>query len=109
MAAVLAAADGWQVLYLAPDIPAAEIAAAAQGRTRAILLSVIYPPNDPAVQDELRQLRELLPRTAILVGGQAGASYQEVIQIIGAQWLDDLAVLSPALDALRPGASAAGG
>src|SRR5215208_3818108 len=63
LAAATAAADGWSVTYLGPDLPAEDIAeAAARTRARAVALSIVYPAGDPAVKHELRRLAALLPK-----------------------------------------------
>jgi methanogenic corrinoid protein MtbC1 len=90
LGALLAAANayeaGWDVLYLGPNIPAEEIALAAQSRgVRAVMLSLIFPGGDPAVATQLRELRRLVgPAMPIIAGGQAVPSYQGVLAEIGA-------------------------
>jgi methylmalonyl-CoA mutase cobalamin-binding domain/chain len=98
-----AAVDGgWDVVYLGPNLPAEEIAAAAREKgARAVALSVIYPGHDPGVADELRRLRRFLePDVVILVGGRAADSYADVIAEIGAVQLNDLIALQQALQSL---------
>jgi DNA-binding transcriptional MerR regulator/methylmalonyl-CoA mutase cobalamin-binding subunit len=77
---------GWQVIYLGPDLPAADIARAAkQVGARAVALSVVYPEADPLLSLELRSLRAHLPeKVSILVGGRAARTYSEVLEEIGA-------------------------
>ena len=51
-------AEGWHVTYLGPDLPPEEIAAAAiQSGARAVALSIVYPPDDPLLMDDLAVLR----------------------------------------------------
>jgi len=102
LAAATAAADGWSVTYLGPDLPAEDIAeAAARTRARAVALSIVYPPGDPAVKHELRRLAALLPKgVSLLVGGAAAAAYRSSLD--GAERLDDLAALRTWLRAARP-------
>ena len=94
---VLAASriEGWRTVYLGPNLPAEEIAAAARQRRATILaLSVTFPGDDPVIAQELRRLGPLLPAsTTVLVGGRSAASYREVLDEIGARRLDDLAQL----------------
>jgi DNA-binding transcriptional MerR regulator len=68
-AALTAAVAGWKPLFLGPDLPAADIARAAQGGgARVVALSITAPD---AAAAELARLRELLgPDTLILIGGQ---------------------------------------
>ncbi|MGE3537415.1 MAG: MerR family transcriptional regulator [Candidatus Tectimicrobiota bacterium] len=103
MAACLAAADGWHVTYLGPNLPAAEIAVAAQRpRTRAIALSLIYPDDDPRLSYELRTLhRALPPAVVLLVSGRAALAYREILESIGACRLSTIASLRSQLAALR--------
>jgi methylmalonyl-CoA mutase cobalamin-binding subunit len=57
-----AAADGWNVLYLGPDLPATEIAdAAAAAGVRVVAVSIVYVEQQRTVIDELRTLRSRLP------------------------------------------------
>lgn len=109
MAAVLAAADGWHVVHLAPNTPAADIAAAArQVDARAVALALAYPQDDPRLVQELRLLRQQLePRVALLVGGRASDGYTEVLSEIGARQLASLAELRAALAELRTASAAA--
>jgi len=83
---------GWRVLYLGANLPAADIAhAAIAQKARAVGLSIVFPGDDPALADELRQLRRLLPRkTSILAGGRAAAAYRKALDEIGAILFDDL-------------------
>lgn len=107
LGALIAAADadeeGWSTIYLGPDLPAEEIAAATQKTGAAVVaLSLIYPPDDPRLPEELLRLGRLLPAdVALLVGGRAAAAYDGTLDRIGAVQLEDIAELRPELDHLR--------
>jgi len=70
-----AAADGWNVLYLGPDLPATEIAdAAAAAGVRVVAVSIVYVEQQRTVIDELRTLRSRLPHPVTLIAGGRGAA-----------------------------------
>lgn len=70
-----AAVEGWSVLYLGADLPAAEIAsAAAGGRVRVVALSVVYVENRERVIGEIAALRAQLPPGVVLIAGGGGAA-----------------------------------
>ena len=103
MAAAVAAGEGWRVTYLGPDLPPEEIAAAAREKgVPAVALSLVYPPDDPLLADELRRLRRLLgPSIAVIAGGRACQAYGPVLDEIGAVRVVDLPGLRRELDRLR--------
>ena len=105
VAACAAAAEGWNVTYLGPDLPAEEIVAAArQRRARAILLSIVYPPDDAHVSSEIRRLaRHLDAGIPIFVGGRAAAGYIAALEEAGALLTEDLGDLRRELAELRQG------
>lgn len=103
LAAATAASGGWRPVYLGGDLPAAEIAAAAR-RTdaSAVALSVVYPEDDPVVEEELRALVDDLPTgTAVLVGGRSAGSYAAVLEEVGARLLTGYDQLRRSLVELR--------
>lgn len=106
IAAAAAAAEGWSVTWLGANLPAGDIAEAAQRlRVRAVGLSLIHPMNDVAVTEELRRLRAMLPQSVeLIVGGSAAASYG-VLGEIGLAPIADLSTLKTRLQeiARRPG------
>lgn len=95
--------DGWKTVYLGPNLPAEELAAAAKlRRARAIALSIAYPADDPRLVEELRRLRRLVgPDVAVLIGGPSSAGYQETLDEVGAIRIDSLAALREYLLAMR--------
>lgn len=99
-AAVLAAAAGWRVTYLGPDLPAEEIAAAAHATgARVVALGLVYPREDEGVRAELRAVASRLPDGVTLIGGGAGvASYRDVLDGVGARTVDDYRALVDLLD-----------
>ncbi|MES1244593.1 MAG: cobalamin-dependent protein [Acidobacteriota bacterium] len=103
LATASAAAVGWRVLYLGPDLPPEEIAAAAVHQSaRVVALSLVYPPDDALLRDELRRLRRLIgPRTEVIVGGRASSAYADLLREIGATRLDDLGELRQRLEKIR--------
>lgn len=103
LVAALAAEQGWRPIYLGPSLPALEIAGAAiQDRARAIGLSLVYPDDDPNIEQELRDLRRLAgPKVALLVGGRAAERYRRSIDENGAFLMADLAQLQVELARLR--------
>jgi DNA-binding transcriptional MerR regulator/methylmalonyl-CoA mutase cobalamin-binding subunit len=103
MVAAVAAGEGWRATYLGPDLPPEEIAAAATEKgAQAVALSLIYPPDDPRLADDLRRLRRLLgPSTVLLAGGRACPAYGAVLDEIGAVRIPDLPALRRELDRLR--------
>jgi methanogenic corrinoid protein MtbC1 len=76
LTALLAAAAGWHVLYLGPNLPAEE-ALETIGRSHATALALsIVTEESPDATEDLRRLLEGLPATVVLlVGGEAAARY----------------------------------
>lgn len=105
LVATTAAAEGWDVAYLGPNLPAEEIAAAVQQRqARAVALSLVHPMDDPRVTDEVVQLRQYLAQdTRLFIGGRAAPAYAAGLTMAGIHTLPTLSALRTELEALRAG------
>jgi MerR family transcriptional regulator, light-induced transcriptional regulator len=105
LVAATAAAEGWHVLYLGPNLPAEEIAqVASEVGARAVALSLTYPADDPRLGAELEDLRRRLDGgIALIAGGQAAEPYAPALERIGALRPADLDRLRGALGGLWPG------
>ncbi len=103
MVAVTASLEGWKVTYLGPDLPAEEIAATVRLRgSRAVLLSIVYPADDPRLGDELRKLGRLLPQEVrVIAGGSSAYGYRAALTEVGAVMADGLRALREELEGLR--------
>jgi DNA-binding transcriptional MerR regulator/methylmalonyl-CoA mutase cobalamin-binding subunit len=99
MAAAAAAADGWRVTYLGPDLPAGEVAAAAVAvEAKVVGVSIVYPRDRDHVLSELRTLRSRLAGSVPLVAGGAGAiALAAELRGAGIQVAPDLGELRAAL------------
>ena len=74
LAASIAADQGWCVMYLGTDLPAEEIAAAAESSQSSVfLLSLVYPMPDTRLLDEVSLLRKLVGSEVMLVAGGRAA------------------------------------
>jgi methanogenic corrinoid protein MtbC1 len=73
LVAATAALDGWAIVYLGVDVPAREIAAAAEAVNATVVgLSAVYAPDLPALRQEFTHVRRALaPDVALLIGGSA--------------------------------------
>lgn len=101
LAGVVAAEEGWRVVYLGPDLPAADIAAAASiTGARVVALSVVYAEEARSVRSEIADLRATLADGVELVVGGAGAVAETArLSVAGATVLPDLAALRALLRA----------
>jgi len=99
MAAVSAAAEGWNVTYLGPDLPVEELLdAIGQTRAEAMALSLVHPDDERGVLSVLREIQAgLPPRVALLVGGAGAQSFQAEIESAGVHLIDSLAELRATL------------
>ena len=102
MVAVSAAAKGWRVTYLGPDLPVADlIGAAGQTGARAVAISVVYVSEDRDLLAALRELRAALPeRVPLLLGGAAAPEIRTQAEAAGAVVIDSLPDLRVLLDRL---------
>ena len=74
LVAAAAALDGWSLVYLGVDVPAADIVAAARTTgVSAVALSVVRASNPVALESELRAVRAGLPTDVLLIVGGAAA------------------------------------
>lgn len=107
LCAAVASEEGWRVVYLGSDVPAPDIARAAEQRgARLVALSTVYPPSSAEVAAELRTLGELLPEgVGLVVGGAAAQSYLDVIREAGGMVMTDLASLRAVVENLRGGSA----
>ena len=103
MASVIAASEGWRTLYLGPNMPTDDIAEAAINRgADTVALSLVYPEDDPDMVRELERLRQLIgTEMQIIAGGQAVATYTDVLDKIGAIRINRLGDLRRELTLLR--------
>jgi DNA-binding transcriptional MerR regulator/methylmalonyl-CoA mutase cobalamin-binding subunit len=92
MVAASAAAEGWGVIYLGPDLPVPDLlSAAAQAGARAVALSVVYIADDSDLLAALRATREGLPEgVPLLVGGAAAPEIRPQAEAAGALVVDSL-------------------
>jgi DNA-binding transcriptional MerR regulator/methylmalonyl-CoA mutase cobalamin-binding subunit len=75
MVAVSAAAEGWFVVYLGPDLPASDLVEAARASgANAVALSLVHAPDRGRLVDTIRECRlGLSAGTPLLLGGAAAA------------------------------------
>jgi MerR family transcriptional regulator, light-induced transcriptional regulator len=102
LAAAAAESEGWDVVYLGPDLPADDIAfAAIRTGARAVALSAVYAPDTDALEAELRELRERLPpQVLLLVGGAATRTLGLRAEENGVVHLEQVEELGRVLDGL---------
>ena len=98
-----AAVEGWSVIYLGADLPAAEIAnAAIARRVSVVALSVVYVENRERVLGEVRELRSLLPKDiALFVGGSGAPSLARQLSGSGVRVTEKVAELYEELGRAR--------
>lgn len=101
-AAVSAAGEGWSVVYLGTNLPAAAIARAArESQARAVALSVVYPALDPELVSEIRALRDALDQQVVLVvGGRAALENRDRLERFGIEVLEGFSSFRSALQRL---------
>jgi DNA-binding transcriptional MerR regulator/methylmalonyl-CoA mutase cobalamin-binding subunit len=99
MAALSAAADGWGVTYLGPDLPVADlVGAVGQTGARALAVSAVYVPEPVEFLAALKEMRAALPREVpLLVGGAAAAAMAAEAEAEGATVLGSLPELRAVL------------
>ena len=99
MATAIASSEGWNAVYLGPDMPAVDIAEAARATGAvAIALSFVYPATARDVEDNVREIRGLLtPGVTIFVGGAACDGLGARLQQLGATHVASLSQFRDAL------------
>lgn len=92
LTAAAAAIDGWSILFLGADVPAADLASAARGRgAQAVALSIVRAGDAKQVVRELQTVREALPpEVPIIVGGSAAVRLQGELERPGVRVCRDL-------------------
>lgn len=108
LAAVTAAAEGWKVIHLGPDLPADELVVAVREMgARILALSIVgreQTAGAPDLEAELRALGERLPgEVELVVGGAGAASWSEVLATTGATLYASYGELRRTLRENRPG------
>jgi MerR family transcriptional regulator, light-induced transcriptional regulator len=80
MAALMAAAQGWKVVYLGPNLPAGEILHVLEQSDAAVLLISIVDDRNHDAERELGQLMRGLPAdVALIVGGRGAHRYAHLL------------------------------
>jgi MerR family transcriptional regulator, light-induced transcriptional regulator len=109
LAGIVAAAEGWRVIPLGPDLPASEIAEAARRKgAQSVALSALQPLEGDDVRRELLLLRKELPgEVHVLVGGPGARPFRDELIRAGVVFLEDLQELRDRLRARRRAAEEA--
>lgn len=103
IAAFAASIEGWNILYLGPNLPADDIAVAAINvKVKAVCLSIVYPSDDQNLSRDIIRLGEILPRRVkIIAGGRAVWGYHSQLEKIGAEIITGILELREKLEILR--------
>lgn len=109
LAAATAGLAGWTVLYLGPDLPAADMVLAAREHgARAVGVSVVHDADAASMASELEALSSGLgDGVELIVGGRASAMHAAALGELGSTRLRDLGSLRSTLNVLA-GAGAGG-
>jgi DNA-binding transcriptional MerR regulator len=92
MVAASAAAEGWRVAWLGPDLPSRDIVLGAEAlRPRALAISLAHQTRDPELHRELERVaRGVAGKTTLLVGGRAAPPHALMLERLGAVVMGDL-------------------
>jgi DNA-binding transcriptional MerR regulator/methylmalonyl-CoA mutase cobalamin-binding subunit len=103
IAGVVAASAGWKVVYLGPNLPVEEIAAAADIlHAKVVALSIVYPSDDLQLKKDLLNLKQMLPENIyLIVGGRSAPGYTDILNEINAIIVKDTKQLSIELGEIR--------
>jgi len=103
IAGVIAASEGWKVVYLGSNLPAEEIGSVVSYlNAKVVAISLIYPSDDPSLPKELKKLKQILTSgVSIVAGGRAAKGYLNVLDEIGAFVVKNTKQLRLELDAIR--------
>ncbi len=103
MVSVVAASEGWRIRYLGVNLPAAEIAGAVhQTQANVVALSIVHPPDDGRLPQELVSLRRYVgDKVVILVGGKDAPHYRSTLTSIDAIFVENLKDFRGRLEELR--------
>ncbi len=107
LAGAAARTAGWIATYLGPSLPVEELIHADQAiHPAAVGLSIVFPPDDAALQAELRTLDRCLPRERpILLGGESAPAYEKTFRRHQVFVVPELDLIFPVLTLLRAGAA----
>jgi DNA-binding transcriptional MerR regulator/methylmalonyl-CoA mutase cobalamin-binding subunit len=91
LSAVSGAAEGWDSVYLGPDLPAEEIVLAAlRLEAEVVTLSCVDPNISDTFPEEIRKVRQRLPADVrLVVGGPQAAGNSELKEVDGVTVLGD--------------------
>lgn len=94
---------GWNAVFLGANLPAEEISAAAKANgVSAILLSLVYPEDDPRTGKQLRKLRKYVGEDMhILISGQSAIGYLKYIEETDSLLVQKLSELPSVLKSIR--------
>lgn len=100
---VIASADGWNVVYMGPDLPGEEIVAAVEKLHPKILaLSIVYPLDDITLDREMIKIRQLLTNgTNIIAGGRSVYAYEKTLREMNAKIISDIDEFREELEKVR--------
>jgi DNA-binding transcriptional MerR regulator len=103
LGAILAATDGWRIVYLGPSMPGAELAAALQHtEAHALFLSVVCGGDERRLAEDLRPLRGVAGQgCALLVGGAGAAAHAGLWRDLQATVCRDLPDFRALLERIR--------
>jgi methylmalonyl-CoA mutase cobalamin-binding subunit len=103
MAGAAAAIAGWRVLYLGPNLPAAEIARTARdAAARAVLISVVNPQPTRSLRDEFAALRSGAgKRMPIIAGGASSSDHKLTLGRSSIEHIENRTGLVTSLDRIR--------
>jgi methanogenic corrinoid protein MtbC1 len=108
MAAASAAAEGWNVTYLGPDLPVSDlIGAVGQSGARVVAISAVHEPAGGDLLGVLREARAgIPPDVALLVGGSEALRVRAEAEAAGARVVESLAAFRALLPTLAGPAGA---
>jgi DNA-binding transcriptional MerR regulator/methylmalonyl-CoA mutase cobalamin-binding subunit len=91
-ATVAASMEGWNVLYLGPNLPAEDIIKASNlSHAQAAMLSITMTREQNRIFSEIGRLRAYLsPDITVLIGGKLSSRQQNLIKQPGVLWVDTI-------------------
>ena len=98
IAAAIAAFEGWNAVYLGPNLPSVDIISAAeQLNARGVVLSIVYEIDDQYLRRDLENFKMISGNIPIIAGGRGVRLYAKSLEKAGASFIDDWKVFRSSL------------